>query len=69
MKGLSPARGADVLARDSRLVNGLIVGSIGFVSAMAGKLSVKFRGAPTLRKIGMSLYASHGGRSAPRRVA
>ena len=69
MKGLSPARGADVLARDSRLVNGLIVGSIGFVSAMAGKLSVKFRGTPTLRKIGMSLYASHGGRSAPRRVA
>ena len=36
---------------------------------MAGRLSVKFQGSPTLRKIGMNLYASHGGRSAPRQVA
>ena len=69
MKGLSPSSGADVLARDRRLVNGLIVGGIGFVREMAGRLNAKFRGSPTLRKIGMSLYASHGGRSAPRRVA
>ena len=69
MEGLSPSRGADMLARDPRLVNGLIVGGIGFVREMAGRLSAKFRGSPTLRKIGMSLYASHGSRSAPRRVA
>ena len=73
MKGLSPARGEDVLARDPRLVNGLIVGGIGFVREMTGRLRAKFRGAPTLRKIGAfgdsSLYASHGGRSAQRRVA
>ena len=73
MKGLSPARGADVLARDSRLVNGLVVGGIGFVREMTGRLRAKFRGSPTLRKIGAfgnaSLYASHGGRSAPRQVA
>ena len=73
MKGLSPARGADVLARDPRLVNGLIVGGIGFVREMAGRLSAKFRGSPTLRIVGRfgkdSLYASHGGRSASRRVA
>ena len=69
MKGLSPEGGAAVLARDPRLVNGLIVGGVGFVLEMAGRLRAKFRGSPTLRKIGMSLYASHGGRSAPRRVA
>ena len=73
MKGLSPARGADVLARDSRLVNGLVVGGIGFVREMTGRLCAKFCGSPTLRKIGAfgdaSLYASHGGRSAQRRVA
>lgn len=73
MKGLSPARGADVLARDPRLVNGLVVGGIGFVREMTGRLCAKFRGSPTLRKIGAfgdaSLYASHGGRSAQRRVA
>ena len=73
MKGLSPARGADVLARDPRLVNGLVVGGIGFVREMTGRLRAKFRGSPTLRKIGAfgdaSLYASHGGRSAQRRVA
>jgi len=73
MKGLSPARGADVLARDPRLVNGLVVGGIGFVREMTGWLRAKFRGSPTLRKIGAfgkaSLYASHGGRSAQRRVA
>ena len=69
MEGLSPSRGADMLARDPRLVNGLIVGGIGFVREMAGRLSAKFRGSPTLRKIGMGLYASHGSRSAPRRVA
>ena len=69
MKGQSPARGTDVLARDPRLVNGLIVGGIGFVREMAGRLSAKFRGSPTLRKIGVNLYASHGSRSAPRRVA
>ena len=50
-------------------MNGLIVGGIRFVREMAGRLGAKFRGSPTLRKIGMSLYASHGGRSAPRRVA
>ena len=52
----------DLLGREPRIVNGLVVGGIGF-----------FRGSPTLRKIGAfgdaSLYASHGGRSAPRRVA
>ena len=73
MKGLSPARGADVLARDSRLVNGLVVGGIGFVREMTGRLRAKFRGSPTLRKIGAfgnaSLYASHGWHSAPRHVA
>ena len=73
MKCLSPARGADVLARDPRLVNGLVVGGIGFVREMTGRLCAKFRGAPTLRKIGAfgkaSLYASHGGRSTPRHVA
>ena len=73
LKGLSPARGADVLARDPRLVNGLVVGGIGFVREMTGRLCAKFRGAPTLRKVcafgDASLYASHGGRSAPRRVA
>ena len=69
IEGLAPARGADMLARDARLVNGLIVGGIGFVREMTGRLSAKFRGSPTLRRIGMCLYASHGGRSAPRRVA
>ena len=33
------------------------------------RLRAKFRGFPTLRKNGNSLYASHGGRSAPRQVA
>ena len=64
---------ADVIARDSRLANGLIVGGIGFVREMTMHLSVKFRGLPTPRKVGMflkeSLYASHGGRSVPRQVA
>jgi hypothetical protein len=69
IEGLSPARGANMLARDARLVNGQIVGGIGFVREMTGRLSAKFRGSPTLRRIGMCLYASHGGRSAPRRVA
>ncbi len=73
LKGLSPARGADVLTRDPRLANGLVVGGIGFVREMTGRLCAKFRGAPTLRKVcafgDASLYASHGGRSAPRRVA
>ena len=73
MEMLSPARGADMLARDPRLVNGQIVGGIGFVREMTGRLSAKFRGSPTLRMVGRfgkeSLYASHGGRSAPRRVA
>ena len=73
IEGLSPARGADMLARDARLVNGQIVGGIGFVREMTGRLSAKFRGSPTLRIVGRfgkeSLYASHGGRSAPRRVA
>ena len=73
MKGLSPARGGDGLTRDPRLVNGLVVGGIGFVREMTGRLRAKFCGSPTLRKIGafgnVSLYASHGGRSAPRRVA
>ena len=63
----------DILGRDSRLANGLVVGGIGFVREMTGRLRAKFRGSPTLRKIGAfgkaSLYASHGGRSAPRRVA
>jgi hypothetical protein len=66
-------QGLDVPARDSRLVNGLIFGGIGFVREMAARLSTKFRGLPTLRKVGRfgkdSLYSSHGGRSAPRRVA
>ena len=73
MKGLSPEvstkGGSVILARDPRLVNGLIVGGVGFVLEMAGRLRAKFRGSPTLRKIGTSLYASHGGRSAPKRVA
>ena len=63
----------DVLARDLRLVNGLIVGGIGFVREMAARLNAKFRGVPTLRKVGAfgegCLYASHGGRSMPRQVA
>ena len=63
----------DILGRDPRLVNGLVVGGIGFVREMTGRLRAKFCGSPTLRKIGAfgnaSLYASHGGRSAPRRVA
>ena len=63
----------DILGRDPRLANGLVVGGIGFVREMTGRLRAKFRGSPTLRKIGAfgdaSLYASHGGRSAPRRVA
>ena len=66
---VSRCQSPDVPARDSRLVNGLIFGGIGFVREMAGRLSAKFRGSPTLRKIGMGLYASHGSRSAPRRVA
>ena len=71
---MSPsATGMDVLGRDPRLVNGLIIGCIGFVREMAARLNAKFRGMPTLRKVGMfgneSLYASHGGRSMPRRVA
>ena len=65
--------GPEVPTRDPRLVNGLIVGGIGFVREMAARLGAKFRGAPTLRKVGRfgneSLYSSHGGRSAPRRVA
>ena len=73
MKGLSPEvstkGGSVILERDPRLVNGLIVGGAGFVLEMAGRLRAKFRGSPTLRKIGTSLYASHGGRSAPKRVA
>ena len=63
----------DVPARDLRLVNGLIVGGIGFVRDMAARLGAKFRGAPTLRRVGRfgkeDLYSSHGGRSLPRRVA
>ena len=63
----------NVFGRDPRLVNGLVVGGIGFVREMTGRLRAKFRGSPTLRKIGAfgkaSLYASHGGRSAQRRVA
>jgi REP element-mobilizing transposase RayT len=63
----------DVPARDPRLVNGLIFGGIGFVREMAARLGAKFRGSPTLCKVGRfgkeSLYSSHGGRSAPRRVA
>ena len=42
----------DVLARDLRLVNGLIVGGIGFVREMAARLNAKFRGMPTLRRVG-----------------
>ena len=63
----------DLLGREPRIVNGLVVGGIGFVREMTGRLSAKFRGSPTLRKIGAfgnaSFYASHGGRSAQRRVA
>jgi len=63
----------DILGRDPRLANGLVVGGIGFVRDMTGRLRAKFRGSPTLRKVGAfgkaSLYASHGGRSAQRRVA
>ena len=70
---VSRCQSPDVLARDSRLVNGLIFGGIGFVREMAARLGTKFRGSPTLRKVGRfgkeSLYSSHGGRSAPRRVA
>jgi len=70
---VSRCQSPDVPARDSRLVNGLIFGGIGFVREMAARLSAKFRGSPTLRKVGRfgkeSLYSSHGGRSAPRRVA
>ena len=70
---VSACRHADASGRDPRLVNGLVVGGIGFVREMTGRLRAKFRGSPTLRKVGMfgnaSLYASHGGRSAPRRVA
>ena len=70
---VSRCQGPDVPARDSRLVNGLIFGGIGFVSEMAARLGAKFRGSPTLRKVGRfgkdSLYSSHGGRSVPRRVA
>jgi len=65
-------QGIDVLEKDTRLVNGLIVGGVGFVSEMSYRLESKFRGLPTLRKIGRfreTLYASHGGRSMPRRVA
>ena len=66
-------QGMDVPARDLRLVNGLIVGGIGFVREMAARLNAKFRGIPTLRRVGTfgngCLYASHGGRSMPRRVA
>ena len=70
---VSRCQGTDVPARDSRLVNGLIFGGIGFVREMAARLDSKFRGLPALRKVGRfgkeSLYSSHGGRSAPRRVA
>ena len=70
---VSGCHGPDVPARDLRLVNGLIVGGIGFVHEMAARLGAKFRGSPTLRKVGRfgngSLYASHGGRSALKRVA
>ena len=70
---VAACRRKDLLGREPRLVNGLVVGGIGFVREMTGRLSAKFRGSPTLRKIGAfgnaSLYASHGGRSAPRRVA
>ena len=63
----------DLLGREPRIVNGLVVGGIGFVREMTGRLRAKFRGSPTLRKIGAfgnaSFYASHGGRSAPRHVA
>ena len=63
----------DLLGREPRIVNGLVVGGIGFVREMTGLLRAKFRGSPSLRKIGVfgnaSLYATHGGRSAQRRVA
>jgi len=62
-----------LFGRDPCLVNGLVVGGIGFVREMTGRLRAKFRGSPVLRKVGRfgnaSLYASHGGRSAPRQVA
>ena len=70
---VSRCQSPDVPARDSRLVNGLIFGGIGFVREMAARLDAKFRGSPTLRKVGRfrkeCLYSSHGGRSAPQRVA
>ena len=70
---VSRCQGPDVPARDSRLVNGLIFGGIGFVREMSARLGTKFCGSPTLRKVGRfgkdSLYSSHGGRSVPRRVA
>ena len=63
----------DPIGREPRLVSGLVIGGIGFVREMTGRLRAKFRGSPTLRKVGAfgnaSLYASHGGRSTPRRVA
>lgn len=69
---VATCRRKDLFGRDPRLVNGLVVGGIGFVREMTGRLRAKFRGSPTLRKIGAfgnaSLYASHGGRSAPRRA-
>ena len=70
---VATCRRKDLFGRDPRLVNGLVVGGIGFVREMTGRLRAKFRGSPTLWKIGAfgdaSLYASHGGRSAQRRVA
>ena len=70
---VSRCQGPDVPARDSRLVNGLIFGGIGFVREMSARLGAKFCGSPTLRKVGKfggeNLYSSHGGRSVPRRVA
>ena len=70
---VAACRRKDLLGREPRLVNGLVVGGIGFVREMTGRLCAKFRGAPTLRKIGafgnVSIYASHGGRSSQRRVA
>lgn len=70
---ISACRHADVPARDPRLVNGLIIGGIGFVREMAARLDAKFRGISTLRRVCTfgkgCLYASHGGRSMPRKVA
>jgi len=59
--------------RDGRFVNGVIIGSRGFVEEMAGRHALCFRGvAVKVRQFVLGMvktYATHGQRSTPSEAA